>query len=114
MHHRTRKAFRVLLTREIQTVNIFRVAPLMECGGGLVVLQALENRTVDDDFMVLQLPSDDSECVILLVMINLNLAEARRVARWNPLLEILIVNHHRSPRADYTLFAIISMQMENE
>lgn len=105
VHHGAREIFRILLTREIQSVNIFRVAPLMKCGGGLIVLQSLENRAVDDDFVVLKLSSDDAECVVLLMMVDLHLAEAGRVARWNPLLEILIVHHHRSSRSDDTLFA---------
>lgn len=49
----------------------------MECGGGLIVLQALENRAIYDHFMVLQLPSDDPECIVLLVVINLHLAQPR-------------------------------------
>lgn len=94
VHHGTCKVFRILLTREVQTVHVFRVAPLMECGGGLIVLEALENRAIYDHFMVLQLSSDDPECIVLLVVINLHLAQARRVPRWDPLLEVLIVHHH--------------------
>lgn len=106
VHHRACEVFRILLTREVQTVNIFGVAPLVERGGRLIVLQPLQDGAVDDDFVVLQLPSDDAECVVLLVVVDLHLAEARRVARWDPLLEVLVVHHHRGASSDYALLAV--------
>lgn len=114
MHHSTREVFRVLLTREVQSVNVLGVAPLVKSGGRLVVFEALEDRAVDDDLMVLQLPPDDSECVVLLVVVDLHLAEPGRVARRYPLLQVLVVHHHRGPRADYTLLAIILLCNEEK
>ena len=40
--------------------NLSVVSPLMKGGGGLVVFQTLENGAVDDHFVVLDLPADNS------------------------------------------------------
>lgn len=76
---------------------------MVESGRRLIVLQALHDRAVDDDLVVLQFPADDPERVVLLVVVDLHLAEAGRRARWNPLLLHVIVHHHRGPGPDYTL-----------
>lgn len=77
----------------------------MEGGRCLVVFEAFDDRTVDDDFVVLQLASDHSECVILLVVEDLHLAQARRAARGYPLLLAIVVDHHRCTGTDYALLA---------
>ena len=54
MQHGARERLRVQLAGKVQTVHEFGVAPLMERGRGLIVFQALENGTVDDHLVVLQ------------------------------------------------------------
>lgn len=71
----------------------------------LVVLEALDDGTVDDNLVVLQLAAHDPECVVLLVVEDLHLAQAGRAARWNPLLLTIVVHHHRGACTDYALFA---------
>ena len=51
------------------------VPPLMEGRCSLVVLQTLENGTVDDHFMILNLSSHNAECLIDSVMVNVHLDE---------------------------------------
>lgn len=77
MHHGACKVLRIALTGKIETVNIFGVAPLMKCGCGLIIFESLQYGAIDNDLMVLQLTSNDTECVVLLMMIDLHLAEAR-------------------------------------
>lgn len=47
MHHGSREAIGILATREVEPVDVPRVPPLMEGGGGLVVLQAAHYAAVD-------------------------------------------------------------------
>lgn len=104
VHHCSRKALSILLTREVQAINIFCVAPLMKGGGGLIIFQSFEYRAVDDDFVILQLAADDSECVVLNVMKDLHFAETAGGAAGHPFLHYFIVNHHGCSRTDDTLF----------
>lgn len=103
MHHGPSKVLRIILAREVQAVNEFRIAPLMKCCRGLIVLQSLQNGAVDDHLVILQLSSHHTERVVLLVVVDLHLAQSRRAARWHPLLLVVIVHHHRGPRPDNTL-----------
>lgn len=77
MHHGACKVLRIALAGKIETVNIFGVAPLMKCGCGLIIFESLQYGAIDNDLMILQLTSNDTECVVLLMMIDLHLAEAR-------------------------------------
>jgi len=62
---------------------------------GLIVFESLEDRAVDDDLMVLQLPADYAERVVHLMMIELNLRQAGRAAARYPFLVYIVVHHHR-------------------
>lgn len=105
MHHGTGERFSVLLAGKIQPIDKLGVPPLVERGRRLVVLEALDDGTVDDDFVVLQLAAHYPECVVLLVVEDLHLAEAGRAARWDPLFLAIVVHHHRGACTDYALFA---------
>lgn len=105
VHHGPGERFRVLLAGEVQAVHELGVPPLVERRRGLVVLEPLDDRAVDDDLVVLQLAADHSECVVLLVVEDLHLAEAGRAARRDPLLLAIVVHHHRCPGTDYALLA---------
>lgn len=107
MHHGPGKGLCVLLTGEVEAVHGLGVAPLVEGGSGLVVLQALEDGTVDDHLVVLELPADHAECIVLLVVVDLHLAEAGGAARGYPLLLHVIVDHHRGTGAYYALLTAI-------
>lgn len=93
------------MARKIQTVHILRVPPLVEGGRCLIVLQSFNDRTVDDDFVVLQFTAHYPECVVLLVVKNLHLAQAGRTARRDPLFLAIVVHHDRGAGTDYALFA---------
>lgn len=105
MHHGSGERFRVLLAGKIQPIHELGVSPLVERGRCLVVLEAFDDGTVYDDFVVLQLATHYPECVVLLVVKDLHLAQPGRTARWNPLLLAIVVHHHRSAGSDYALFA---------
>lgn len=107
MHHGPGERFRVLLAGEVQAVHELGVPPLVKRCRGLVVLETLDDRAVDDDLVVLQLTADHSECVVLLVVEDLHLAQSGRTARGNPLLLAIVVHHHRCPGTDYALLAHI-------
>lgn len=73
----------------------------MKCGRCLIVLEALDDGTIDDHLVVLQFAPDDAKCVVLLVMVDLHLAETRRAARRHPFLLVVVVHHDGSASADY-------------
>lgn len=79
----------------------------MERRRRLIVLETLDDRAVDDHLVVLQLAADDAKCVVLLMMVDLDFAEARGAARRHPFLLVVIVDHDGSAGADNTEFAII-------
>lgn len=112
VHHRTGERLRILLTREIEAVNEFGVTPLMKRRCGLIIFETFQYRAIDDDLVILQLAAHHSECVVLLVMIDLDLAEAGRRARRNPLFLVVVVHHHGRPSADNTLFAMEGHQQK--
>lgn len=103
MHHGSGKRLRILLTGKVQPVNGLGIAPLVEGRRRLVVFQALQNRAVDHDLMVLQLPANHSEGVVRLVVVDLHLTQPGRCTRWNPLFLDVIVDHHRCTGPDDTL-----------
>lgn len=103
MHHSTRKILGIALAGKVETIYIFGVAPLMERSRSLIVFETLQNGTVDDHLMILQLASHHTECVVLLMMVDLHLAQSRRAARWHPLLLVVIVHHHRGACANNAL-----------
>lgn len=103
MHHGPGKVLRIVLAREVEAVDELGVAPLVEGGGGLVVLEALQDGAVDDHLVVLQLAAHHPEGVVLLVVVDLHLAQARGAARGHPLLLVVVINHHGGPRPDYAL-----------
>lgn len=107
MHHGPGEGFRILLAGEVEPVDGLGVAPLVEGGRRLVVLEALQNGAVDDHLVVLQLAADHTERVVLLVVVDLHLAQAGRAARRNPLLLHVIVDHHRGTGADYALLTVV-------
>lgn len=108
MHHGPGERFRVLLAGKVQSVHELGVPPLVKGSRRLVVLEALDDRAVDDDLVVLQFPADHSECVVLLVVEDLHFTETGRTARWYPFFLAIVVHHHRGAGSDYTLLAHIS------
>lgn len=112
VHHGSGERLSVLLAGKVQSVDKLGVPPLVERCRRLVVLEALDDGTVDDDFVVLQFAAHDPECVVLLVVEDLHLAQAGRAARWNPLLLAIVVHHHRGACTDYALFAGNESKME--
>ena len=48
--------------------------------------------------MVSQLPSDDPECAVDEVVVDVDLGQAVRRSRGHPLLVEVVVNHHLGPR----------------
>lgn len=82
----------------------------MESGRCLIVLQSFDDRTVDDDFVVLQFTAHYPECVVLLVVKNLHLTQAGRTARRDPLFLAIVVHHDRGAGTDYALFTHHSLR----
>lgn len=104
VHHCTGKRFRVHRAGKVQTVHELRIAPLVERGGGLIILEALDDRAVNDDLMILQFPANDAERVVLLMVEDLHLAQTGRAAGRNPLPLHIVVHHDRGPGTNNTLF----------
>lgn len=104
MHHGARKVLGIALAGKVETVYILGVTPLMERCRGLIVFESLQYRTIDDHLVILQLAAHDTECVVLLMMIDLHFAETRRTARWHPFLLVVIIHHHRSAGSNNALF----------
>lgn len=114
MHHRTGKRFRVHRAGEVQPVHELGIAPLVKRRGGLIILQPLDDRTVDDDLMVLQLPTDDAERVVLLMVEDLHLAQTGRAPGRYPLPLHIVVHHDRGPGPNDALFAVGGMRRKGE
>lgn len=102
--HGAGEEVRVLLGAEVQAVDLLVVAPLVERGGRLVVLEALQDGAVDDDLVVLQLPADDPKRLLDRVLVDVDLGEARRRARRHPLLVDVVVHHDTSAGTGDRLF----------
>lgn len=95
LEHRPSEGVGIILTGEVEPVDLLVVSPLMKRDRGLIVLESLEDRTVDDDLMVLQLPADYAERVVHLMVVELDLRQAGRAATRYPLLVHVVVHHHR-------------------
>lgn len=56
--------------------------------------------------MVVQLPAHHTEGVVLGVVVNVDLGEARAGARRDPPLRVVVVDHHGGAGAAYRLLAV--------
>ena len=111
----------IFLLREVESVHLSVVAPLVEGGRRLVVLESLHDGAVDDDLqierrkniasghcvtarstgfylMVGQLATDDAEGVVDTVVVDVHLAQPLRRAARNPASVSVVVNHDRRTR----------------
>jgi len=93
----------VVLAAEVEPVHLLVVAPLVESWCCLVVLQTLENGTVDHHLVVLEFPSDHSECVVDEVVVDVDLGEAMTRSSRDPFLVEVVVDHHRGTSCSYAL-----------
>lgn len=101
MHHGSREAVGIFSTGEIEAVYVPRIPPLVEGGSRLVVLQTTYYSTVYHHLMIIKLPSDDSEGVVLGVVVDVHLGQAGAGARRHPALQPVVVHHHGGPGAAY-------------
>lgn len=76
LKHRPGEGVGVVLTRKVESIHLLVVSPLVERDRGLIVLQPLQDRAVDDDLVILELPADHAERVVHLMMIKLDLRQA--------------------------------------
>lgn len=99
MGHSTGEEGSILLTAEVEPPHLPRVPPLVEVGRGLIVLQALHNRTVNHHLLIcLHLASHHSEGVSGGVVVDLDPAESLRPCSCRePHLIPIIIDHHRGP-----------------
>lgn len=95
LEHRPSKGIGVVLTGEVEPIDLLVIPPLVKRDRGLIILESLENRAVDDNLVVLQLPADHAERIVHLMVIELDLGQAGRAATWNPFLVHVVVHHHR-------------------
>lgn len=95
LEHRPGEGVGVILTGEVEPVDLLVVPPLMKRHRRLIVLQSLQDRAVDDDLVVLQLPADHAERIVHLMVIELDLGQAGRAATRYPFLVHVVVYHHR-------------------
>lgn len=68
----------------------------MKSGGGLIVLQTLEDGAIDDDFVVLDLSADDAKSVVDRMMIDVDFGESLRRSGGNPFLLLIVIEHDGS------------------
>lgn len=80
-----------------------RVPPLVERRSRLIVFQTAYDTAVYYDLVVIEFPSDDSESVMLGVVVDVHLGEARAGAGGHPALEAVVVHHHGGAGAAYRL-----------
>lgn len=78
----------------------------MKGGSRLIVFESFHDRTIDDHLMILQLSAHHPERVVLLMVVDLHLAQSRRTARRHPFLGHIIVHHYRCPSTNYALFTV--------
>lgn len=110
----------VLLGAEVQSVHLPVISPLVESGRGLVVLEAFQDGTVDDNLeterkkdvkldscrsvdehlVVLELAADNPERIVDGVVVNVHFGHALRRPAWNPAPVAIIVDHHSRPGCD--------------
>lgn len=53
LEHRPSESIGVILTGEVEPIDLFVISPLVKRYRGLIVLEPLENRAVDDNLVVL-------------------------------------------------------------
>ena len=56
--------------------------------------------------MVLKFPSNDTECYVRHVLVNVDFGQAGRGSARNPFLQVVVVDHNARPSGRYTLFAV--------
>lgn len=56
--------------------------------------------------MIIQLPSDNSEGIVLSVVVNVDLGQSGAGPWGDPSLQAIIVHHHGRPGAAYWLLAV--------
>lgn len=95
LEHRPSEGVGIVLTGEVEPVDLLVVSPLMERDRGLIVFESLEDRAVDDNLVILQLPAHHAERVVHLMMIELDLRQTGRAAARYPFLVHVVVHHHR-------------------
>lgn len=95
LEHRPSESIGVVLTGEVEPIDLLVIPPLVKRNRGLVVLESLENRAVDDNLVVLQLPADHAERIVHLMVIELDLGQAGRAATRYPFFVYVVVHHHR-------------------
>lgn len=66
----------VFSATEVETVNLAIVAPLVESGRRLAVLETFQDCAVDDHLVILKLAAHDAECVIQSVLVDVDFGEA--------------------------------------
>lgn len=95
LEHRPGKSIGVVLTGEVESIHLLVIPPLVKRDRGLIVLESLENRAVYDNLVVLQLSADYSERIVHLMVIELNLGQARRAATRYPFFIHVVIYHYR-------------------
>lgn len=100
----------LLFTGEVESVHLAGVTPLMESGRGLVVLESLNYRIVDDHLLVLKFDTHHTESVTGCVVVDVDSTEAL-LPGFNgyPLLTGVIIDHDRGSGLTYTLFTHVSV-----
>lgn len=66
----------VILRAEVEAIDRSLVSPLVEGWRGLVVLEAAEDGTVYDYFMIVQLSADNAERSVQSVLVNVYLRQS--------------------------------------
>lgn len=95
LKHRPGEGVGVVFTRKVEPVHLLVVPPLVERDRGLIVLEPFQDRAVDDDLVILQLPTHHTKRVVHLMMVKLDLRQAGRAATRYPFLVHVVVHHHR-------------------
>lgn len=95
LEHCPSEGIGVVLTGEVEPVDLLVIPPLVERDRGLIVLESLEDRAVNDNLVVLQLPANHAKRIVHLMVIELNLGQTGRAATRYPFLVHVIVHHHR-------------------
>lgn len=95
LEHRPSKGIGVVFTGKVEPIDLLVISPLVKRDRGLIVLESLEDRAVDDNLVVLQLPADHTERIVHLMVIELDLGQTGRAATRYPFLVHIVVHHHR-------------------
>lgn len=97
----------ILLAAEVEAPDLAGIAPLMEDGSGLIVLDTPDDGTVDNHLLVwLHLAANNSKGVGSGVVVDLDAAEGLGTgASRKPSLIAVIVKHHSGPAGTDDRFA---------